>query len=524
MKAMLAKKSDFFAKIPKVALRGKLFFYLFLLLLPISTKKLFFTENSFYFGYHAFYNTFYLYLTDLIFLCLIIAWLWESLDFSREKSAFIPLFQKIKQLSHNIFTKCSQDGIYLLFIAFWLILATSLIFSREISIGFYGLARIMQFFLIFVYIRENFSLNTEFSREISRVFWLMLATLWFQSALGIYQYLNQESLGLKLFGEEFLHPGLQGIAKFASHGVINPIFDNFFPYLSPISDQTANIRAYGTLPHPNVLAAFLLAGLMINLYLLYISREKYAKLVLGLSLIVLATALVVTFSRLAWVISAIAIGAWFLLIFWKIRPGHVWAMKTGKLKLQRNEYSPHRLTLIAGILLLSAGLNFFVFGEQIKDRLGIRLINFKNYVADESLINRELYNQIAFRMIKENPVLGAGLKNFVVEMDNFVSERLLPYLHQPVHNIYLLIAAEGGILALAVFGMLLFYIVRHAGLNLSPPILRYTLFLIFFAFLALGFFDHYFWSIQQGSLLFWIILGFLAIKNRHKLAGFVPPM
>src|SRR3990167_83041 len=64
------------------------FFYLLLFLIPFQTRKIFFTGKSFYFDYHAFYNTWYLYLTDLIVLGVITAWVLENAFFSREKKAF----------------------------------------------------------------------------------------------------------------------------------------------------------------------------------------------------------------------------------------------------------------------------------------------------------------------------------------------------------------------------------------------------------------------------------------------------
>ena len=42
------------------------------------------------------------------------------------------------------------------------------------------------------------------------------------------------------------------------------------------------------------------------------------------------------------------------------------------------------------------------------------------------------------------------------------------------------------------------------------------LLLIFLGFLFIGFFDHYFWTIQQGQLTFWLIAGLLVASCRIK--------
>ena len=124
-------------------------------------------------------------------------------------------------------------------------------------------------------------------------------------------------------------------------------------------------------------------------------------------------------------------------------------------------------------------------------------------------------------MVKDKPLFGVGLRNFVVAMDDYAGERLLPYLHQPVHDIYLLIAAEAGVLALLTFVVFLLNIVRPAFAKASAGrhaigedlILRYVLVLTFLGFLAIGFFDHYLWTIQQGELMFWVVLGLMNARK-----------
>ena len=44
--------------------------------------------------------------------------------------------------------------------------------------------------------------------------------------------------------------------------------------------------------------------------------------------------------------------------------------------------------------------------------------------------------------------------------------------------------------------------------------LQHFLIAIFIGFLVIGLFDHYFWTIQQGRLEFWLILGLIAANGR----------
>ena len=51
--------------------------------------------------------------------------------------------------------------------------------------------------------------------------------------------------------------------------------------------------------------------------------------------------------------------------------------------------------------------------------------------------------------------------------------------------------------------------------DLSPK-LNYYLLAIFISFLLIGLFDHYFWTLQQGRLIFWLILGLMLINSKSK--------
>src|SRR3989344_3124450 len=531
---------------------SKLFFYIFLFALPFQTGKGLFTDKSFYLDYLSFYNTWHLYLTDLLFLCIIVGWIVENVWFSR-----LPTGQAGEKVLNGgpstllgaskkrLLEKVSNDPTYLFLLAFWLILATSLLFSRENSIGLYGLAKVTEFMLLFAYVREEVDFLPPHQkpagksegetaqvwlggeREKMVVFWLILVSSSFQAGLAIWQYLNQYSAGHRYLGEEFLRPGLSGLAEFPSNGVVNPAIAQFLPNLSTISDGfSLNMRAYGTFPHPTVLAGFLFFGILASLYLLYFSPPPsipphswgrkgggvhVKTLVLSLSLILLTTGQVVTFSRLAWVVTGLATLALAVLVVWRVRNRDFLDMKTGRLA-QAGSYRPVALGVILLSLLLSLALNWFLFGQQIQDRLGLGE-QFAEYTSDESFVDRAKFNNVAVEMIKNKPLFGVVLRNFVVTMDDYAEERLLPYLHQPVHNIYLLIVAESGVLALVVFLFFLFGIVRHAWVSRGEPILRYVLVLTFFGFLAISFFDHYLWTIQQGSLMFWVVLGLMNARR-----------
>lgn len=492
---------------------SKSFFYALVLLLPFGTSKVFFTETSFYFGYHVFYHSIFVYLTDIVFCGLMLAWLWESYN-----SPSLPLNLRggWGALFHRITTSVSQKPLYLFLLAFWLSLATSLLFSRETSIGLYGLIRFTETLLLFAYVRENVSRETY-----KPIFWLILAFSVFESLLGIGQYLTQSSFDWHFLGEPYLRPGLRGVAEFASSGLVNPILAEVWPVLRNVSYETINIRAYGTLSHPNVLAVFLYSGLMANIWLLYVSQKQ--KIILVASLLVISTGLVVTFSRTVWaaaLLSLMVLG----LVLWHLRRKQFHRMQSGQGRGETQSYFPKRIAFISMVLLVALGLNWFWFGQQIRDRISPPHEEGKGEVITpsdspsrggefgEGVTDRKLYSNIAWQMTKAYPVFGVGLRNFVARMDEYNSgPRLLPYLHQPVHNIYLLILAELGIVGFAAFLWLLFEILRK-GLKWGNGQAKLILLTAFGGFLFLGFFDHYFLSLHQGGLMFWIIAGLVCSR------------
>jgi len=125
-----------------------------------------------------------------------------------------------------------------------------------------------------------------------------------------------------------------------------------------------------------------------------------------------------------------------------------------------------------------------------------------------SFSERVLFLDIARSMFKEH-VFGVGAGNFTAVMQSFTDLKLLPWLYQPVHNVYLLLFAElgffGGVLFIGlIFYILFLFLVQKSGqkIRIALPL---TLFLLFVAF-----FDHYFISLYQGQALLWIYFSLIS--------------
>jgi hypothetical protein len=107
--------------------------------------------------------------------------------------------------------------------------------------------------------------------------------------------------------------------------------------------------------------------------------------------------------------------------------------------------------------------------------------------------------QNAVSIIQKHPVFGVGIGNYLIAQKYFSSTFYLFY-NQPVHNIFLLYFAELGIF----IGGLIIIINRKI---LRKCLVHYPL--ICLVFIITGFFDHYWFTLQQNILLIGVVFGSL---------------
>lgn len=223
------------------------------------------------------------------------------------------------------------------------------------------------------------------------------------------------------------------------------------------------IRSYGTLPHANILAGFSLLGL----FLINSIPKKFKT------------------------IATLLIGAGFICA----------ASKAAILALLIALTITGRIPREKGIAIL-----VFLF-------LVVRFST-HYWLEQEFSSERMLYTEISTEMLFEHPE-GIGLNQFTARMQEFSDIKLQPWQFQPTHNIYLLIANEWGIAALAILLM---------GINKLRKFnrLRPTQYGLLLAFLIVGLFDHYLISLPQGILLSGLIVGIISHPNTEPIKSGVP--
>jgi len=119
----------------------------------------------------------------------------------------------------------------------------------------------------------------------------------------------------------------------------------------------------------------------------------------------------------------------------------------------------------------------------------------------------DFLDRTAVEFIKERPLFGIGAGNYLFKLVE-INPSLPPLLLQPVNNLYLLIAAETGLVSLGFFIAFLSYLTY--GLlkayrneqDLIAKLWKFQLIVMLVFLLAVSFFTHGFWTLQQGRLLF----------------------
>lgn len=278
-----------------------------------------------------------------------------------------------------------------------------------------------------------------------------------------------------------------GIAQFhVQHGFNIPLSGEYVPGAYETGAATLAIgankvlRAYGTFPHPNVLGGFLALILAI---ILFVSRETKSmkhNLMLTIAGILILWGGTLTFSRSAWIAMAIAIFLWILSLLYKK------ALK--------------QAIIISLLVIVSCGTLFLCYKTYLVPRA-------TDVSSDSQAVEyRSEFNNEGLQIFKTNPLLGAGLGQYIVKHEQLF--HVEQWRHQPPHNILLFLLTQVGII-----GVLL-YIATYIKLGFTWNNLINGLNIMFIAIiLILGSLDHYLISIQQGLLIFAIVCGLMIKKD-----------
>lgn len=251
-----------------------------------------------------------------------------------------------------------------------------------------------------------------------------------QGVMGVCQFLKGVSVGAYFLGESKIVSGMLGSSFMDIQG-------------------ESYLRAYGTFPHPNILAGWYILVFFLCIYM-YLKSESKIYL---LNILLILLFIVFTFSRVSIILISISL----IVILFK------YFLKS------KNIYS------ISPILLY-------------------RFLNIFNG-DDSSWEDRLKLLQINISILKEN-ILGVGLGNSIkYYSDSIPFTQGGKLLLQPVHNIFILNWVEQGVL-IGTYYIYLIYRFFLKGLKLNTVRV-----LILICITTLGMFDHYLFSLPQGNAI-----------------------
>lgn len=348
------------------------------------------------------------------------------------------------------------------FLIFVCVFSLSIFFSQSPLPGWYWLLKFLELSFFSWYISTQ---HLPSSKVLS---FLFAGGILFQTTLALFQYIFQHSLGglFYFFGERTFSASTPGIANVSLGGQLV-------------------LRPYGTLPHPNVLAGFLLVSLF--LFLAFSGKQK--KLIVYVVVLLAAMGIILSLSRGAFLALALCSVVFLFRKFFK-------------------KQLKHRHIMLLGIL-------FFILGTGVAVLSPLFFQRFLTLPFDESITLREQLFSAAWALFTTHSFLGVGPNNFLSSLVQFHILRI-----QPVHNIFVLFLVETGLLGgiiISIFFIKLFIKLKeiHPTLSLEK---RDSLFWVLLSFLAIcitGLFDHYWLTLQQGQLLFFLVIGFL-LRSSHK--------
>ncbi|MBN1494215.1 O-antigen ligase family protein [Candidatus Peregrinibacteria bacterium] len=417
----------------RFATLAKFFFYTFVFFLPFNINLIIYTAPVFSTGIFNPYSSFFIYIADFFLIFALLFWA-------------VAIFKK----EYNEEIRYGNPFVFMLLILLVVAAEISVFFARDNILAILTVIRLFEFGIVYFIIQNKIvSLQTVIN--------VFIASVSLQALIAIMQFLLQGSLNLQFLGESVVSPQTYGAAKMA------------------VADD-AVMRPYGTFPHTNILAGYLVMAILFTFYKLL----KKETIVFPLLLLQIG-ALILTFSRTALLALIIA---WFIYI----------SVKNTKI--------PYKL-----ILLILTCILLFIVVFNLENLIYSRLI-----FNDISNLNERVFYFNLGKAILFAAPFGIGIGNFTLVMQNFTNAKIAPWDFQPVHNIYMLMVNEIGIPGLVVFsaaiitfGIYLFRKIKktHSFQKQLNVILLCSL----GAYIVLGMFDHYLFSLYQGLVLTFLLFG-----------------
>jgi O-antigen ligase len=291
-----------------------------------------------------------------------------------------------------------------------------------------------------------------------------------QGALGVGQFLLQGTFSSKWLGMS-AHQTAQGGAS---------VLEN---------SSGRWLRAYGSFPHPNILGGYLAIILLIIIIQntsksQKISINKYFMLYV-ICYMIIFSGLIVSFSRSAWLVFALGWGILF------------WLQKERRRELVKMLL----IFIVTALIWLSAFSPLFLARTQGEARL-----------EKKSVDDRVEYVVQAKEITREHFWLGVGAGNYTNAVREKNPQKKIWEI-QPVHNVFLLVSAELGLVGLTLWLIFLgsVFLMGYKKNKIFTLVLYASCFMLYVL-------DHWLWTSHFGLLFFFLLLGLVLGEENFKEA------
>ncbi len=324
-------------------------------------------------------------------------------------------------------------------------------------------------------IRITLAIATLFAVKITPqkhiLLWAFIIGATVQSLYGVWQFSTQTSPTSSFFG-------------IATHDV------TWGSSATITTESDRWLRAYGAMPHPNILGGYAAIAMCITYGLLFAAIRPYVRGLLISASAVLYLALLCSGSRSALV--ALYGG---ITIFATLHYRHI--------------LTRHTTALIAIMTLITTTV-LFLFAYH--DIFLTRTLH-STTIATNAITERASYLNDARHLIATHPLHGTGVGAYTSAAYRIHAPTMPIWEAQPVHIVYLLILAELGIIGC---GLLLWaaWTVRKKLHHIVPSPLHSGMYAACGALLIIGVFDHWPWTAHVGVTTVAVCIGALFTATR----------
>ncbi len=426
-----------------LVIAARISFALTIVLAPLRWRIILWERPTF--PVYGDYTNFLLFASDIALIYTLIFW-GSSLLLSPRKVSF------------------GSASIWIFLIGLTMAGFVSIYASEDNILSIYQFIRLGFLFLFYLYIVN----------EIPSPRWVLVPVglqILVESMIAIWQSLLQHSLGLRTLGELPLDPNIKGVSVVLANG---------FRFL----------RAYGLSDHPNILGGCLAFGLIILLAVILYSENR-ARWIASIFFLPALVALVLTFSRSAWISfligSSFMVGMEAVLRRWESIKRAVW------------------LGLVSILIITPvAWKNRQFFGVRLNAGGSFSQAPFEQQSVGERMLLIRSGNQI----FVEHSVTGIGLGASPLAM-----KRRFPYFqtnYQPPHYTLLAAALETGVIGAIFYFLLLvmpwiIFLPRWKSIATQPYLM--STFILLLAITIVGLFDYYTWLNAAGRVWQWLAWG-----------------